>query len=73
MGALSSWSCAGCTNICYMMHNGETGTYCKAMYQGPYKGKKWYGDHIACLDYTTDPARTDNQTKIWTEPKYGKG
>ena len=70
--ALSSWDCTGCTNLCHMITStGEVGTYCRTIYDQPNnKGKKWFGDHIACLDYTTDPKAEDRQLRMWSPPRY---
>ena len=70
--ALSSWNCKGCTNWCYqILPNGETGKYCRTIYDQPnHKGLKWFGDHLDCLDYTTDPKAEDTQVRMWSPPKY---
>ena len=57
--ALSSWSCDGCTNICYRMVNGETFRYCRAFIEKGKNRAKWQGDHVTCRDYTQDPAKED--------------
>lgn len=62
-----AWTCDGCTNICYMIYNGEVGKYCRANYENP-DGKiriEWRGDECFCLDRTTDPEREDKQIRIW--------
>lgn len=68
---LQSWICKGCTNICHMMIDDEVSTYCRTIYDQPdNKGKKWEGDFIRCLDYTTDPAAEDVQIRMWMPPLY---
>ena len=62
--ALSSWSCKGCTNVCYRMVGGEVFEYCRPFIEKGKNRKKWIGDHIACLDYTTDPRKTDNIVRV---------
>ena len=59
--ALSSWSCEGCTNICYRYINGEIRKYCKEFGSSR---TEWQGDYVACLDYTTDPNALDPEVRI---------
>lgn len=67
----SSWCCAGCTNLCHQIYNGEVGTYYRVIYDQPKnKGTKWIGEHVTCLDYTTDPKAEDRQVRVWSEPKF---
>ena len=70
---LTSWSCKGCTNLCYRLdaQTGEINKYCRTTYEQPNnKGLLWEGNHLKCLDYTTDASATNNQVEIWSEPKY---
>lgn len=69
---LSSWSCKGCTNICYLsLPNGEVGTYCRTVIEkGEYR-RKWFGNECRCLDYTTDPRKTDRRVQV--HPSFLKG
>lgn len=60
--ALSSWSCEGCTNVCYRYIDGEIRKYCKEFGNNR---TEWQGDHVACLDYTTDERKTDEQAALW--------
>ena len=66
--ALESWSCKGCTNICFQTYNGEIAQYCRALYDQPTVTRKWFGDKIECLEYTTDPNATDPQVRFWKPP-----
>ena len=65
MGNLKSWSCKGCTNVCYRIANGETQEYCRSVIE---KGKfhtKWVtDDFVDCLDKTTDPKATDVRVRF---------
>lgn len=63
--ALRSWSCKGCTNLCYRLVHGEVVTYCRPAIEKGKNRTAWVTDeYIACLDYTTDPAATDPIPKI---------
>ena len=63
--ALTSWRCKGCTNVCYRSLHGETFEYCKPTLEGRVRHEWVTDDHISCLDYTTDPAVTETEVKIW--------
>ena len=67
MGRLSSWSCRGCTNVCYRLcPDGEVAEYCRPAVEKGKSRKKWVTpDHIECLDKTDDPSMTDNEVKIY--------
>ena len=54
MGDLKSWSCKGCTNICHIVIDGKIETYCRSVIEKGGNRKQWFGDYLACLDYTTD-------------------
>lgn len=60
---LSSWSCKGCTNLCNRVYGGETSTYCKPILEGRHR-TEWQGDHVACLDFTEDPAAYDDVVRM---------
>ena len=61
---LRSWSCKGCTNVCYRLIRGEVAMYCRPGIECRLR-KKWVTDtFIDCLDYTTDPKATDPIPKI---------
>lgn len=67
MGKLRSWSCKGCTNVCYRLINGEVAEYCRPTLEHRHR-KEWITEeYIACLDYTTDPEATDNVIRMWEE------
>ena len=61
---LHSWSCKGCTNLCYRYINGEVSEYCRPMIEGTFR-KEWITDnYIDCLSKITDPRATDQTIKI---------
>lgn len=66
-----SYDCKGCTNICHMIYNGETATYCRGYYDRLLR-RKWFGDELRCLSYTTDPEAEDKQVRMWQPPKKAK-
>lgn len=69
--ATKSWNCKGCRNYCHMIYNGVVSRYCRTYYDQPHaKGRKWFGDELRCLDYTTDPEAEDTQVRFWYPPKY---
>lgn len=58
--ALSSWTCEGCTNVCYRLINGEVRKYCRPTVERGYTRREWItDDFIDCLDKTTDPDAED--------------
>lgn len=61
---LKSWSCKGCTNICYRTVDGETFRYCRQVIETGENRTEWRCDYIACLDYTTDPASEDKTVRL---------
>lgn len=62
---LRSWSCKGCTNICYRLIDGEVAEYCRPVIEKGNNRREWVTDtFIDCLDKTTDPAATDPIPKI---------
>lgn len=62
--SLRSWSCKGCTNVCYLEVNGEVFKYCKPTVEGRVR-HEWVTDtFIDCLDKTNDPSATDNTVKV---------
>ena len=65
MGSLRSWTCKGCTNICWRLVPGKgVYEYCRA-YENGGPRKEWVtDDFIDCLDKTTDPAATDKTVRI---------
>jgi len=65
MGKLSSWTCKGCTNVCYRILNGEVFTYCRPVIEKGSHRTRWEGDFINCLDKTTDPKAEDKQVKMY--------
>lgn len=62
--AVTSWSCKGCTNHCYRTVDGETFQYCRAFIENGENKTEWHGDHVVCLDYTTDPDAFDPVVRI---------
>lgn len=62
--AVTSWSCEGCTNHCYLTYNGVTSRYCRAFIERGENETAWFGAHLACLDYTTDPEAFDPVVRI---------
>lgn len=61
---LHSWTCKGCTNICFRLINGEVCEYCRPVIEGRHR-KKWVTEtFIDCLDKTTDPDATDPIPRI---------
>lgn len=60
----SSWECKGCTNICHLLFDGEVFTYCKPMVFDGGNRTEWHGNHVSCLDYTTDPKKHDVQVRL---------
>lgn len=67
-----SYKCAGCTNVMYMVYNGEdVGKYCKPVYEGTHR-VKWEGEFLRCLNYTTDPKKEDRIVRLWMPPKERK-
>ena len=71
--SLRSWSCAGCTNICFQVYEGKVAEYCRPMAEYGEHHKQWIGDMIVCLDYTTDPDATDPQVRLWRPPNERRG
>ena len=68
---IKSWSCEGCTNVCYMLYESDVRKYCRVNFDYPdNKGLQWQENYLACLDYTTDPKAEDKQIRIWSEAKY---
>ena len=63
MGKLTSWTCNGCTNVCWRLVDGEVFKYCRLFGR---MRTEWQGDYLACLDYTTDPNATDRTVRLWT-------
>lgn len=59
MGKVSSWTCEGCTNICFRYIDGEIHKYCKPLLNGTHKSKWVTPDHVECMNKTTDPKATD--------------
>ena len=58
--SLKSWTCKGCTNICYRFFEGEVMAYCKPVIEKGSHRTEWVTeDFIDCLDKTTDPEATD--------------
>jgi len=63
--ALSSWSCTGCTNKCYRMcGDGQVYEYCRPVIEKGTNNRKWIGNHCSCLDYSTDPKKTDKAVRV---------
>lgn len=62
--SLQSYSCKGCTNVCFRLINGEVAEYCRAVLEGTHK-TEWRGDILYCLNKTNDPSCTDNQVRIY--------
>lgn len=61
---LRSWSCDGCTNVCYLEIHGEVFKYCKPVIEGRLR-TKWITDtFIDCLDKTTDPKAMDKVVRV---------
>lgn len=67
MGRQSSWSCDGCTNICYRATPNGVFRYCRMVIEHGGQKVEWQGDHVACLDYTNDPEQTDDMVRIHEE------
>ena len=65
MGNLRSWSCKGCTNICYRLINGEVATYCRPVLEGRQKIKWVTDEYVDCLNKTTDPKATDDVIRMF--------
>ena len=64
--ALKSWTCKGCTNICWRLVPGHgVYEYCRAYMDHGVVRKEWVtDDFIDCLDKTTDPDATDPVVKL---------
>ena len=61
---LRSWTCKGCTNVCYQLYHGEVYKYCRAVVEGTQR-IEWVTDtFVDCLNKTTDPSATDNVVRI---------
>lgn len=65
MSKLRSWSCKGCTNVCYRLINGEVAEYCKPALEGRVRHEWVTEDFVDCLDKTMDPEATDRVIKIY--------
>lgn len=58
--SLHSWTCEGCTNVCYRLIRGEVAEYCRPVIERGFLRTRWVTDEfIDCLDKTTDPAAID--------------
>lgn len=57
--SLKSWSCEGCTNICYRLIDGVIEKYCKAIIEGKHITKFVTDEYVDCLTKTADPTATD--------------
>ena len=66
MGALRSWTCKGCTNVCYRLVPGQgVFEYCRPVIENGSHRKEWVTDEfIDCLDKTFDPSATDYNVKM---------
>lgn len=65
MSKLKSWSCKGCTNVCYRLINGEVAEYCKPALEGRVRHEWVTEDFVDCLDKTMDPEAMDKNIKIY--------
>lgn len=72
MGRLSSWTCKGCTNVCYRLcPDGEVCEFCRPVMETGTHRTEWVTpDHIECLDKTDDPNATDPVVQVYNWP-YG--
>ena len=65
MGKLRSWTCKGCTNVCYRLVPGEgVFEYCRPGIEHRSRHEWVTEDFIDCLDKTYDPAATDREIKL---------
>lgn len=63
--SLHSWSCEGCTNICFRLIRGEVMKYCRPVIEKGEVKREWITeDFIDCLEKTTDPEATDPIPRI---------
>lgn len=63
--AVRSWTCEGCTNICYRLIRGEVSEYCRPVIERGEVKRQWVsGDFVNCLEKTTDPGATDYTVRI---------